>query len=127
MIHYQKQSTQCLVHYKYLKGILKEEPTMLNPKVKELYTEDTIKVLQELSDIMEQDDIKTYLYLERNYFGIKCPALIYTNNRKNNNMVREMYYKLTDKLGEENREILCGMNVFTTDEIEEGAVPLWVK
>jgi hypothetical protein len=111
-----------------MKGILKEEPIMLNPKVKELYTEDTIKVLQELSDIMENKNHQVYFGSVREAYGIRCPGVMITSDWGDNKLILDMYYKLTKNLTDDERdEHLMGMSPYTTKNVDEGMIPLWVK
>lgn len=107
---------------------------MLNPKLREIYTEGVIEPLEELARYFENKNEKAYVFDTVNKFGIIAPMAILWDNKdlrlEGKIEVHKCYNKYTENLTPEEEEEFGGLTNICTRatwaDFEKDVMQLWV-
>lgn len=107
---------------------------MLNPKLREIYSDSVLDALGSLSEEFENRNIWAGVYgVKGESINLKAPVLILTmdNHKEFRERVWSCYREYTEGLSGEEDESLAGLVYLGGNDFyskyKKGAIPLWVK
>ena len=108
---------------------------MLNPILKEIYSDDVIVALSKIAEYFESKSIEAYVYgVKGAEIGLRAPISIFYNNTRIKEEANEIIFESArlyqDKLSDKEDELLGGIKSSSTIELwgvyKERSERLWV-